>query len=90
MKSHFLEQKSQKLEGAACHGGKPLGFFEGAACHGGKPLGVQALRNVILWSRRAFQGTPGHEISFPGAEMQLGWGHSECHPMGGDGRALGP
>ena len=40
----FFEQKSQKLEGAACHGGKPLGFFEGAACHGGKPLGVQALQ----------------------------------------------
>ena len=65
----FFEQKSQKLEGAARHGGKPLGFFKGAACHGGKPLGFHALQNVILWSRRAFQGTPGHEITFPGAEM---------------------
>ena len=69
MKCHFCEQKLQKLEGAACHGGKPLGFFEIAACHGGKPLGFQALQNVILWSRRAFQGTSGHEISFLGAEI---------------------
>ena len=56
MKLHFFEQKSQKLEGAACHGGKPLGFFEVAACHGGKPLGLRALQNVILWGWRVFQG----------------------------------
>ena len=65
----FFQQKSQKLEGAACHGDNPLGFFEVAACHGGKPLGVHALQNVIVWSRRAFQGTSGHEISFLGAKM---------------------
>ena len=65
----YTPQKGHFFKGAACHGGKPLGILEGATCHGGKPLGSQALQNVILWSRRAFQGTPGHEISFHEAEM---------------------
>ena len=82
----FFEQTSQKLEGAACHGGKPLGFFEVAACHGGKPLGFHALQNAILWVPEGPPGGLSHEIAFSGGRNEILMSHSEYHLIGGDPR----